>query len=376
MRKFTAKYKKGKLLFPFIFFLSCLCFTTNVYSQDSDGDGYPDAVDLDDDNDGIPDAIEIQGDDPNCPIGIFQVIEGHLKILDITSGNYLDIGPLQSFRYNAIGFHEGSGLLFGIAQDSGTDSNGDALTKREIITIHPKTGHVDGLDVVAPGSGNRLQGWIEGDTYYFGKQTNFAKYDILTGTITSISLNNDSAFDVLDFVIYNNIVYGLKSQGGDVILLSFDLTDPTPTVVSTVVSPTPMEYTGGAFGAAFVAYGDSLYFAGNNDGVLFQLEDYTTSSPSLTTIVNSVVTPNNDGASCVNTTLEFADSDGDNIQNHLDLDADADGCPDAIEGGGSFTNADIQNDTLIGGVDADGVPIVATSSGQSVGTSMDPSTLR
>ncbi len=67
----------------------------------------------------------------------------------------------------------------------------------------------------------------------------------------------------------------------------------------------------------------------------------------------------------------YCDFDGDGLPNYLDLDSDDDGCPDVYEGGGNFSWNDIMNDTLIGGVDADGVPIVATSTGHSTGSSID-----
>ena len=68
------------------------------------------------------------------------------------------------------------------------------------------------------------------------------------------------------------------------------------------------------------------------------------------------------------------DTDGDNIPNYLDVDSDGDGCPDAIEGSASFDNASIQDNALSGGVDADGIPIVATPAGQDVGDSQDAGT--
>ncbi len=64
------------------------------------------------------------------------------------------------------------------------------------------------------------------------------------------------------------------------------------------------------------------------------------------------------------------DTDGDGIPDKNDSDSDNDGCPDALEGDGGFTYADIQNDSLTGGVDADGVPVVA-GGGQGIGTSKD-----
>ena len=43
------------------------------------------------------------------------------------------------------------------------------------------------------------------------------------------------------------------------------------------------------------------------------------------------------------------DTDGDGIPNHLDLDSDNDGCPDAIEGGASFTSANLVSSSMPGG---------------------------
>ncbi len=67
------------------------------------------------------------------------------------------------------------------------------------------------------------------------------------------------------------------------------------------------------------------------------------------------------------------DTDNDGLVNRLDTDADNDGCPDAEEGGGNFTVAagDILNDALTGGVNADGIPILATTAGQTTGNSQD-----
>ncbi|MEM6801985.1 MAG: thrombospondin type 3 repeat-containing protein, partial [Bacteroidota bacterium] len=71
--------------------------------------------------------------------------------------------------------------------------------------------------------------------------------------------------------------------------------------------------------------------------------------------------------------LNCRDTDGDGIIDSEDLDSDGDGCPDAIEGGANFTFADLQNDTLIGGVDANGVPILAGPAGQGIGSAQDAS---
>jgi|GEM_PF-1034319 len=65
------------------------------------------------------------------------------------------------------------------------------------------------------------------------------------------------------------------------------------------------------------------------------------------------------------------DIDNDGIANSFDLDSDADGCADAIEGGAAFKSSDLSGQSLSGSVDAKGIPIVATASGQSVGSSQN-----
>ncbi|WP_339685834.1 hypothetical protein [uncultured Nonlabens sp.] len=66
------------------------------------------------------------------------------------------------------------------------------------------------------------------------------------------------------------------------------------------------------------------------------------------------------------------DLDNDGIPNHLDTDSDNDGCSDAIEGGASFDNSNTNaNDQLISAVNSSGVPTIASSSGQSVGSSQN-----
>ena len=64
------------------------------------------------------------------------------------------------------------------------------------------------------------------------------------------------------------------------------------------------------------------------------------------------------------------DTDKDGIIDRLDNDSDNDDCPDAVEGAGSFTQADVDgNNQLTGGVDSDGIPGVVSPAGQGVGTS-------
>jgi len=60
-------------------------------------------------------------------------------------------------------------------------------------------------------------------------------------------------------------------------------------------------------------------------------------------------------------TFCILDTDNDGIPDFYDSDSDNDGCPDALEGDKGFVFADLDaNDRLTGGVDANGVPVLAT----------------
>lgn len=76
------------------------------------------------------------------------------------------------------------------------------------------------------------------------------------------------------------------------------------------------------------------------------------------------------------------DTDGDGIPDYLDLDSDADGCPDAKEGAGNFNPTATASGTLSTQtpninfgttVDANGVPTAVGASGQALGQSIDAS---
>jgi hypothetical protein len=88
--------------------------------------------------------------------------------------------------------------------------------------------------------------------------------------------------------------------------------------------------------------------------------------------ISDVCDLDDDNDGILDTVEGGSDTDNDGIINSLDVDSDNDGCSDAIEGGANFDDSDTNsNDQLTGSVDADGVPTIATSSGQSVGSSQN-----
>ncbi|MCF8284022.1 MAG: HYR domain-containing protein [Sphingobacteriales bacterium] len=66
------------------------------------------------------------------------------------------------------------------------------------------------------------------------------------------------------------------------------------------------------------------------------------------------------------------DTDNDGILDFVDLDSDNDGCSDAVESGGAFLLSQTVNNRLTGGVNTQGIPLLA-GSGQTNGTSKNAS---
>lgn len=78
------------------------------------------------------------------------------------------------------------------------------------------------------------------------------------------------------------------------------------------------------------------------------------------TIIHTTVTANQPLGNAFNLEMYMCqDTDGDGIEDSRDTDSDNDGCPDALEGNGSFMVSDVTNGRLNGAVSAGGVPAIA-----------------
>ena len=97
----------------------------------------------------------------------------------------------------------------------------------------------------------------------------------------------------------------------------------------------------------------------------FYLYDEQNSGPDGRVRFDDLVFPHQLLSSC------DQDTDGDGIVNRLDLDSDGDGCPDAIEGDGGFSFDNTLNGLLTGGVASNGLPLIAGTNGQAIGSSCD-----
>ncbi|MBT8278411.1 MAG: gliding motility-associated C-terminal domain-containing protein, partial [Bacteroidia bacterium] len=112
----------------------------------------------------------------------------------------------------------------------------------------------------------------------------------------------------------------------------------------------------------------------DNDGIV-DTEESGGSDPLLDSDLDNIPNYQDADYCALNAFGVCANLDGDNdgIPNHLDTDSDNDGCPDALEGAGSFTAADLTSsnnlaDSDEGQVDAQGIPEDASMNTQQQAT--------
>jgi len=348
---------------------------------DTDGDGVTDNTDIDDDNDGILDSIEMQGDG-SCAYGFFQVIKGQLKLYDVSYGVYVDIGEDHK-DYNGMGYDTRTGKLYATVKDTTTDDYGNNVDYGDIVEIDRHSGKIrliyDGTDDT-PGSSAQSSAadFYDGKLYFVAEDDGNTLYtwDAVTNTLHKIGSDNlgkklaDIAI-VVDYMGYA-VAYGAKTTdttsgaSDNTEFYTIDLSDGhVDTVTMTITTPDGGDLDA-SWGAAFVADDDKLYLA-NNNGYIYRIEDYDTPTPRAIFAYRSETTKNNDGASCRHRNQFPAETDGDGLDDYLDLDSDNDGISDNVEAQatGSY-QAPSGNDGDGDGLD-DNYDSTSGGAGQSVG---------
>jgi len=323
---------------------------------DTDNDGIPDYLDLDSDNDGCPDAIEGGGG--------FSVSDIQNDML--TGGVDANGIPVAA---TAAGQNVGSSQIntqqADACQDADFDGNADVndldddndgiLDTQELCGTDPLTITTSdiNLSINLDQYSNEITWTIDSPS---GTVASGGPYTTAQANTTVTDVINVSENGAYTFTIFDT--YGDGLQGNTYTLSGTDFATITTAFTNQGVTNTPVSQSEtfnitSVVNSPFTCLADDPSADSDNDGIAnYQDADFCTLN-----------------ANGVCTTL---DDDGDGLINSFDLDRDGDGCPDALEGAGNFTFADLQNDTLSGGVDNDGIPVTATASGQGVNTSNDP----
>ena len=301
-------------------------------ADDNDGDFIVDSQDLDDDNDGILD--------------IFEYAYACTGDSDLVWGGTTWTGgdPDDDFSSTATATINGTLITWdNTLTDFGTIPSYDAL---EGSTFNGK----DGVLI------NALADELIGSSIVY--TINFDRpVSDLSFSVVDIDRNTDVANDFIDHVTVtaSNGAQGLTLVNG------VDYTVPNPAVVD--------DLGGGVF--------QGLQLIGNvnttDADVIFNIDqpvdqiviEFTNADTASASAFTAILISN------LSWTCAFVDTDGDGIPDHRDNDSDGDGCVDALEGDGGFTLAALnESGQLDGGVDANGIPVVA-SGGQSDISSTD-----
>jgi hypothetical protein len=299
---FNNQASQWALVWSLFLSFALLTMSTNLYAQtvDSDGDGIADSIDLDDDNDGILDTVENVG----C-------INTLITPVSATSSPVYANGATADKTINSTGF-------------TGT-----------------------GLAALATAPGTLDDSWLLQEPLTSG----FIEYTIPLSNVGGVVLWAPDAFNY---------------PGGDAPIKDFTVTlfyGNNQTYTSPMYTTAQPTGSGSLPGAQVFTFPSSFSNVSkvrlNISAGWYDLNENNTTFVSTENI--SVRINYNMFLGEFRVLCGDQDTDGDGIPDRLDLDSDGDGCADAIEGGASFTTANLVTSTMAGGNSGAGYTGTSTS---------------
>lgn len=338
------------------------CDASESGNLDTDGDNVSDMCDLDDDNDGILDTLEQpcpsgytgswsgSGMGPynttvnavdinvtysaNSPAAITSVVDGSFGTTNFWAENLTGRTSIQAtYWWDNVPENQGTDIDL-VSDDQGT---GTVTIEFDQIVENPII-HIDRLGGNGAFNGERI--------------SNSLQLKLLTAGIALRELSGST----YDFDVSSNSI------------------QKTPNIPNQAFNYEAAQTANDGTAAG------SVQLVGIFDTVTFEFSGVGvegTGNDAIEFIISNV--------------CPVIDTDEDGIPDHRDLDSDGDGCPDAIEGDGSFTNSDLVGSSLDGGnsganyngfydegvsdnlgntVDSDGVPTISGAP-QGVGDSQN-----
>lgn len=268
------------------------CTLPVLVDLDSDGDGVSDSLDLDNDNDGILDTAENICETEGTPVYSNDFGTGNSTTQDLN---------VVGHSFSAVNPNDGSYTVSRSLSQSIYYTQTNITGNRDAGSVNIANGSTDGKFLIINVAANYLNKTlykVEGITVIPGKKYRF-RLDMAGLAEGAVQVPNlriavkDATGNILAFTDSNNI-----GMANDDVWRRFkmDFVAGTSNVTLEIINLQP------------------LGNAGNDVG-----------------IDNFVLVP-----------INICDTDGDGIENSLDLDSDDDGCTDAVEGGGNFTRTDLQ----------------------------------
>ncbi|WP_196918871.1 DUF6923 family protein, partial [Aquimarina sp. EL_35] len=259
----------------------------------------------------------------SCPQNFFQIISGELKSYDAITGEYSD--PIAvSQLYNATGYNRIDDYVYAIGKGGASSSP----IHNHLLRIGAD-GSFQDLGALTNMSGGGISGDVDdNDNLWINRGKHYDKIENLSTlpvggspAVVTVTFTGGTNKNTNDVVFINGKLYGVSNTD---LLINWDLTTLVKTEVSGLGTPTATN-----FGAAFTDAENRLYVSYNNGG-MYLVNDYTTATPSVTLLNNTIATTSNDGFACPTASSAF-DLDGDLVLDPWDLDVDNDGIPNLNE---------------------------------------------
>lgn len=333
--------------------------------KDSDGDGIPDWQDLDDDNDGILDCVENA-----LNTTVDKIFKANNNATLIASPS---TGPVHQYRLTNGGSQNGQVWSYGKVDftKSFTLSTKAFLSNADGIAIVFHNSPAGQLASGTNGQGLGARGIANGIALELDTFVNSCANDANNGENCDPNYDHGSIRTTAGWINAGKLAGDGQLGDGTVddglwhdVVINWN--SVTRNLSYTFDGVAVTNYTFPATGAnaiETILAGNSAYFG-------------------FTASTGGAGSNNSVGFDSLCTLPIYLDTDQDGISNHLDLDSDGDGCTDAIEGAGNFTNSQLTtasgnissqspNQNFGIAVDGNGIPATVGTAGQGIGESQD-----
>lgn len=216
----------------------------------------------------------------DCEPGFFQsMILGQLKILNTADNTYDTIGNTSSTSLNAIGYNVLDNYIYGINNTSGVDT----LVKIENDATATDLGVPTGF-----AQGNYVAGDMDrSGNLYTTDGTNLWTINVSAVTASSVALSTNLS-GINDLVYINGYLYATNGTN----LYQVNITNGN-------VVTSPLGLASAVYGAGWTTVDNKLYFGQNTNGVIYEITNYTSGSPSFSAaFAGQGGLVGNDGAAC------------------------------------------------------------------------------